>query len=70
MIEKEIKVKGMHCNSCVLAVQNSLEDIEGVNTASADLNSGIVKLKLNSNEVSLEDIDEAVKDVGFELDRK
>lgn len=28
MIKKDIKVDGMHCNSCVLAVQNSLEDVE------------------------------------------
>ena len=25
--KKEIKVNGMHCNSCVLAVQNTLEDV-------------------------------------------
>ena len=66
--KKEIKVNGMHCNSCVLAVQNSLEDVDGIYSATADLESGKVKLELNSDEVSIEDVDEAVKDAGFELD--
>ena len=49
MIKKDIKVDGMHCNSCVLAVQNSLEDVEGILKANADLDSGIVKLELDSD---------------------
>ena len=57
----------MHCNSCVLAVQNSLEDVEGIMKANADLDSGIVKLELDSDNVSSEDINEAVKEVGFKV---
>ncbi|MDD2644269.1 MAG: heavy-metal-associated domain-containing protein [Methanobacteriaceae archaeon] len=67
MIKKDIKVDGMHCNSCVLAVQNSLEDVEGIMKANADLDSGIVKLELDSDNVSSEDINEAVKEVGFKV---
>ncbi|MDD4594492.1 MULTISPECIES: heavy-metal-associated domain-containing protein [Methanobrevibacter] len=67
MIKKDIKVDGMHCNSCVLAVQNSLEDVEGILKANADLDSGIVKLELDSDNVSSEDINEAVKEVGFKV---
>ena len=67
MIKKDIKVDGMHCNSCVLAVQNSLEDVEGIMKVNADLDSGIVKLELDSDNVSSEDINEAVKEVGFKV---
>ncbi|MDD4595034.1 MAG: heavy-metal-associated domain-containing protein [Methanobacteriaceae archaeon] len=67
MIKKDIKVDGMHCNSCVLAVQNSLEDVEGIMKVNADLDSGIVKLELDSDNVSIEDINEAVKEVGFKV---
>lgn len=67
MIKKDIKVDGMHCNSCVLAVQNSLEDVEGIMKANADLDSGIVKLELDSDNVSSEDINEAIKEVGFKV---
>lgn len=65
---KQVKVNGMHCNSCVLAVQNSLEDVDGIESAKADLESGNVEIELDSSKVTLEDIDEAVQDVGFELD--
>ncbi len=65
---KQVKVNGMHCNSCVLAVQNSLEDVDGIESAKADLDSGNVEIELDTSKVTLEDIDEAVQDVGFELD--
>ena len=65
---KQIKVNGMHCNSCVLAVQNSLEDVDGIENAKADLESGNVQIELDTNKVSIEDINEAIQDVGFELD--
>lgn len=65
---KQVKVNGMHCNSCVLAVQNSLEDVDGIQSAKADLETGNVEIELDTNKVSIEDIDEAVQDVGFKLD--
>lgn len=66
--EITIKVDGMHCSSCVLAVENALMDLDNVKTAKADLESGMVNIKCDSEKVSLEDIDEAVKEVGFSVD--
>ena len=37
MAEKEIKVVGMHCPSCVKAVELCLEDVDGIDSAKADL---------------------------------
>jgi len=68
MAEKEIKVGGMHCNSCVIAVELSLKDIDGVDDAKADLDSGITKIITSSN-VSDADIKEAVEEAGFTLEK-
>ena len=37
---KEINVEGMHCPSCKLAVEMSLKDLEGVEDAVADFETG------------------------------
>ena len=67
MSEKEIKVVGMHCPSCVTAVELSLKDIDGIDDAKADLDSGITKITM-SHDVSDADIAEAVKEAGFKVD--
>lgn len=66
--KKEIKVIGMHCPNCVAAVQFALTDLEGVDEAKADLDSGNVEIDLDSNKVSDEDIAEAVKEAGFKVE--
>lgn len=66
--EKEVKVVGMHCNSCVNAVQLSLTDVDGIEDAKADLDSGITKIKLDTDKVSDDDIKEAVEEAGFNVE--
>ena len=67
MAEKEIKVVGMHCPSCVAAVELSLKDVDGIEDAKADLDSGITKITM-SDDVSDADINEAVEEAGFKVD--
>ena len=67
MAEKEIKIVGMHCNSCVNAVELSLKDLDGIEDAKADLDSGITKITM-SQDVSDEDIKEAVEEAGFNIE--
>ena len=67
MTEKEIKVIGMHCNSCVNAVELSLTDVDGIESAKADLDSGITKITMSSD-VSDADIKQAVEEAGFNVE--
>ncbi len=67
MAEKEIKVVGMHCPSCVNAVELSLKDVDGIDEAKADLNSGITKITM-SYDVSDTDIKDAVEEAGFKVE--
>ncbi len=41
--EKTINVVGMHCPSCVAAVELSIKDLDGVEDAKADLESNTAK---------------------------
>lgn len=67
MTEKEIKVVGMHCPSCVKAVELSLTDVDGIEDAKADLDSGITTITM-SEDVSDADINEAVEEAGFKVE--
>ena len=66
MAEKEIKVVGMHCPSCVNAVELCLKDVDGIDDAKADLDSGITKITMSAD-VSDTDINEAVEEAGFKV---
>ena len=67
MVEKTIKVVGMHCPSCVSPVELALTDIDGVDEAKANIETGTVEIKLDDS-VSDDDITEAVEDVGFKVE--
>lgn len=67
MSEKEIKVVGMHYPSCVTAVELCLKDVDGIDDAKADLDTGITKITLSAD-VSDADINEAVEEAGFKIE--
>ena len=67
MAEKEIKVVGMYCPSCVNAVELCLKDVDGIEDAKADLDSGITTITMSSD-VSDADINEAVEEAGFKVE--
>ena len=50
--EKTINVVGMHCPSCVTAVELSIKDLDGVEDAKADLESNTAKVTFDSDKVS------------------
>ncbi|HLC92238.1 MAG TPA: cation transporter [archaeon] len=41
-MEKTIKVKGMHCNSCKLLIEDAVLEINGVEKVKADFETGKV----------------------------
>ena len=57
--EKTINVVGMHCPSCVAAVELSIKDLDGVEDA---------KVTFDSDKVSDSDLAEAVKEAGFKVE--
>ncbi|MDL2246302.1 cation transporter [Methanobrevibacter sp. OttesenSCG-928-K11] len=69
MVNEKIKVNGMHCGSCAFAVENSIKDLDGINDAKVDLDTGTVDLDYDSDKVSKTDIDEAVKEAGFSVEK-
>jgi copper chaperone len=61
-----IKIKGMSCNHCVMAVTNALNEIEGIRNVKVDLAKG----EADFDEVKTPDMDlvrKAIKKAGYEV---
>ncbi len=62
----KIKIKGMSCNHCVMAVTKALNDIEGIKNVNVDLAKG----EADYDEVKTPDMDivrKAIKKAGYEV---
>ena len=68
---KTIYVKGMHCASCELLIEKTIEDYAGVKEVDASLEKGQVKIVSEKNElVSIEKLNQEFKDAGYKFSNK
>lgn len=60
-------IEGMHCQSCVGKVQESLKQVEGVDTVSVDLNEKKADITFNTEKPSDKTLRRAIDKTGFSL---
>ena len=63
---KSIKIKGMNCQHCVMAVTKALSSINGIKNVQIDLKSGIASYE-ETKPVESKIIADAVKKAGYEI---
>jgi len=63
---EKIKIQGMSCQHCVMAVTQALGSIPGIKNLKVDLARGEATFE-NSQKVSREDIRKAVEDAGYRV---
>ena len=63
---KSIKVKGMSCQHCVMAVTKALSAIDGIKDVQVDLKSGEASYE-ETKPVDFKIIADAVKKAGYEV---
>ncbi len=66
METKVYEVKGMTCNHCKHAVESALQELDGVNKATVNLEKGEVSVEFSAP-VSIEAIGAAIDEAGYEL---
>ncbi len=66
-MEKILKVQGMTCGHCKMSVENALNELDGVSTAKVDLDAGKVEVNYDEAKVSLENMQEAIEDQGYDV---
>ncbi len=62
-----LKVPDMTCGHCELSVQEALDDLDGVERAKADHATGDVEVDYDEDKVSVEQMGEAIEEVGYTL---
>ena len=63
---KTIKIKGMSCNHCVMAVTKALGQIEGITKVKVDLERGEAQFE-ETRPVDMELIRAGIAKVGYEV---
>jgi copper chaperone len=67
VIMKTIKVKGMSCQHCVMAVTKALDGIEGIKNVTVDLEGGEASFD-ETEPVDRETIRERISNAGYEVE--
>lgn len=65
--KKTLNIEGMHCASCVSAVEKSLNKVEGVEEASVNLATETASVSFDADKVSEKNLRQAVEDAGYSV---
>ncbi|MCQ1536723.1 heavy-metal-associated domain-containing protein [Methanosarcina sp. KYL-1] len=66
MTQETIKIEGMSCKHCVMAVKKAIEAVDGVQKAEVDLEKKQAVVEYDENKAKLEDLRAAVRGAGYE----
>lgn len=67
MANTVLNVEGMTCSHCAHAVEQALKTIDGVQSASVDLNAKTVAIDYDSSVTNEQDLKRTVNDAGYEV---
>lgn len=68
MTKKQIKLSGLDCASCALAIETALDRVAGVKTCAVNDRENLLEVEFDEAKVSTFNILEAVRDAGFEAE--
>ncbi len=64
--KKTFDIKGMHCASCVIVIENSLKKVDGVLAANVNIATEKATVTYDKNKVTEEILSNAVSNVGYQ----
>jgi copper chaperone CopZ len=65
MIKQHFEISGMHCVGCTMAVEGAIEDLPGVQSASANYARQVAEVVYDEAKLAAEDIITAVETAGY-----
>lgn len=63
----ELQVKGMSCEHCKTAVEGALKAIDGIESATVNLDKNTVAVTFDPVKVDFDHFTEAIDEAGYEL---
>mgnify|MGYP000998536145 CR=1 FL=1 len=67
MQQIQLKIAGMSCNHCKMAVERGLSGLSGVDSAVVNLAEGTVQISYDPATVSTSDLQKAVEEAGYQV---
>lgn len=67
MAEVTVRIEGMSCQHCVMAVRKAVESVKGVSGAQVEIGKAVVSF--DETKARITDIEEAVKNAGYKVVR-
>lgn len=64
-MEKTIKIEGMHCKSCVRAIQDKISSLKGVDSVKVNLVENSATVIYNQKIITQEKIQRGIEDLGY-----
>ena len=65
MTETTIKVEGMSCGHCKMAVTKAISEVDGVSSVDVDLDKGEANVSYDPQATDIDAIKKAVNDAGY-----
>ena len=65
MKTQELKIEGMSCNHCIMAVKKELGKLESVKVE--DVQIGSAKVQYDENKVSEKELSAAIEEAGYKV---
>ncbi len=62
-----VPIVGMHCTSCAFTLQKVIGELDGVREANVNYAKGEATVKYQAGDVTLKDLQAAVRDVGYDI---
>ena len=66
-VKETLRIEGMHCASCVAAVEKSLKNLDGVRIATVNLAMETASVEFEKEKIRHDDFRKAVESAGFKL---
>lgn len=61
----ELKIEGMHCTGCSMRLEKVLNNLNGIQKASVNIETGKANIEFDEKKTSIQDIKLAIEDAGF-----
>ena len=63
-----ISVKGMHCASCEMLIEDALEEQAGVDNIKTSFKEGSVKVEYDEKKINQKDIETLITNEGYKVE--
>lgn len=66
MTKQKLVIKGMHCGSCAMSIDEELEDLQGVTQAKTSYRKQATEIVFDESQIDLTEIERAIRAIGYE----